>query len=53
MWFMWFSHRRYKSQIPYKLKIYFIVGYEIGCFICEDYNALTKIVYLDNGNGDF
>ena len=53
MWFMWFSHRRYKSQVSCKLKIYFGVGNEIGCFIYEDYNTLTKMVCLDHRSGDF
>ena len=50
---MWFSHRRYKSQVPCKFKTEFVVGDEIGRFICEDYNTSTKMVYLDHGSGDF
>ena len=53
MWFMWFSYRIYKSQVPFKLKIQFVVGDEIGCFMCEYYNTLTKMVCLDHGSGDF
>ena len=48
---MWFSHRRYKSQILYKLRI--LVGDKIGHFICEDYNISTKMICLDHGSGDF
>ena len=53
MWFMWFSHRWYKSQVLCKLRIYFVVGDEIGHFICENYNISTKITCLDHGSGDF
>ena len=34
-------------------KFYFVVDDEIGHFICEDYNILTKIICLDHGSGDF
>ena len=37
----------------YILKMEFIVGDEIGRFICEDYNILTKMICLDHGSGDF
>ena len=30
----------------------FVVGDEIECFICEDYNISTKIIYLDHESGD-
>ena len=53
MWFMWFSYKRYKSQVPCKIKIYFVVGDEIGQFIYENYNASTKMVCLNHGSGDF
>ena len=50
---MWFSHRRYKSQVPCKLKMLFVVGDEIEHFIYEDYKVSTKMVCLDHGSGDF
>ena len=50
---MWFSHRRYKSQVPCKFKTEFVVGDEIGRFIYEDYNTLTKMICFDHGSGDF
>ena len=53
MWFMWFSHRWYKSQVLCKLRIYFVVGDEIGYFICEDYNISITMICLDHGSGDF
>ena len=31
----------------------FVVGDEIGHFICEDYNISTKMICLDHGSGDF
>ena len=31
----------------------FIVGDEIGRFICEDYSILTKMICLDHESGDF
>ena len=31
----------------------FVVSDEIGHFIYEDYNILTKMIYLDRGSGDF
>ena len=34
-------------------KTQFVVGNEIGRFICEDYNILTKMICLDHGGGDF
>ena len=37
-----------------KLKYFwFVVGDEIGCFICEDYNISTNMICLDHGSGDF
>ena len=53
MWFMWFSYKKYKLQVPCKLKIEFVFGDEIERFICKDYNSSTKIVCLDHGSGDF
>ena len=35
------------------LELYFVVGDEIGHFICEDYNISTKMIFLDHGSGDF
>ena len=32
---------------------WFVVGDEIGHFICEDYNISTKMICLDNRSGDF
>ena len=34
-------------------EFYFVVGDEIGHFICEDYNILTKMICLDYGSEDF
>ena len=34
-------------------KSLFVVGDEIGHFICEDYNVSIKIIYLDHGSEDF
>ena len=34
-------------------KFLFVVGDEIGHFICEDYNISTKMICLDHGSGDF
>ena len=31
----------------------FVVGDEIGHFICEDHNISTKMICLDHGNRDF
>ena len=31
----------------------FVVGDEIGHFICENYNISTKMFCLDHGSGDF
>ena len=31
----------------------FIVGDEIGHFICEYYNISTKMIYLNHGSGNF
>ena len=33
-------------------EFWFVVGDEIGHFICEDY-ILTKMICLDHGSGDF
>ena len=49
---MWFSYKIYKSHVPSKVKMYFVVDDEIGCFISEDYNISTKMVYLDHRSGD-
>ena len=35
------------------LEFWFVVSDEIGHFIYEDYNILTKMTYLDHGSGDF
>ena len=57
MWFMWFSHKRYKSQVDISHKFFvnsefkFVIGDEIGHFICEDYNISTKMICLNHGNG--
>ena len=34
-------------------EFWFIVGDEIGHFICKDYNISTKMICLDHGSGDF
>ena len=34
-------------------EFYFIVGDEIGHFICEEYNITTKMTCLDHGSRDF
>ena len=52
MLFTWFSYRRYKSQVLWKLKI-LVRSRWWRHFICENYNISTKIIYLDHGNGDF
>ena len=31
----------------------FVVGDEIGHFICEYYNISTNMICLDHGSGDF
>ena len=45
------------KDINYKffvnLEFLFVVGDEIGHFICEDYNISTKMIFLDHGSGDF
>ena len=45
------------EDIDYKffvnLEFWFIVGDEIGHFICEDYNISTKMIYLDHRSRDF
>ena len=48
---MWFSYRRYKSQVL--SEFWFVVSDEIGHFICEDYNILTKMICFDHGSRDF
>ena len=35
------------------LEFKFVVGDEIGYFICENYNISTKMICLDHGSGDF
>ena len=35
-----------------KLEFWFVVGDEIGHFICEDYNISTKMICLDHRSGD-
>ena len=34
-------------------EFWFVVGDEIGHFICEDYNISIKMICLDHGSGDF
>ena len=34
-------------------EFWFVVGDEIGHFICEDNNISTKMICLDHGFGDF
>ena len=34
-------------------EFWFVVGDEIGYFICEDYNISTKMICFDHGSGDF
>ena len=34
-------------------EFWFVVGDEIGHFICEDYGILTKMICLGHANGDF
>ena len=50
---LWFSHRRYKSQVFYKFRILVRNQWWNWAFIYEDYNISTKIICLDHGNGDF
>ena len=45
MWFMW--------KVIEDINQKFVVGDEIGHFICEDYNISTKMIFLDHGSGDF
>ena len=35
------------------LEFWFVVGDEIGHFICEDYNISIKMICLDYGSEDF
>ena len=35
------------------LEIQFVLGDEIGLFICKNYNISTKMICLDDGSGDF
>ena len=35
------------------LEFWFVVGDEIGHFICEYYNISTKMIYLNHGSGNF
>ena len=35
------------------LEFWFVVGDEIGHFICENYNISTKMICFDHGSGDF
>ena len=46
MWFMW----KVTEDINHK---FFVVGDEIGYFICEDYSISTKMICLDHGSEDF
>ena len=50
---MWFSHKNINHKFFVNLKYYFIVGYEIGLFISEDYNMSIKMICLDHGSEDF
>ena len=43
---MWFSHKRYKSQVLCKFRILVRGWCEIGHFICRDYNISTKMILL-------
>ena len=53
MWFMLKVTEDINHKFFINSEFYFVVGYEIGHFICEDYNISTKIIYLDHGSGDF
>ena len=53
MWFMWKVTEDINHKFFVNSKFRFVVGDEIGHFICEDYNISTKKIFLDHGNGDF
>ena len=53
MWFMWKVTEDINHKFFINLEFLFVVGDEIGYFICEDYNISTKIICLDHESEDF
>ena len=53
MWFMWKVTEDINHKFFVNSEFLFIVGDEIGRFICEDYSISTKMICLDHGSGDF
>ena len=53
MWFMWKVIEDINHKFFVNSEFLFIVGDEIGYFICEDYNISTRMISLDHGSGDF
>ena len=50
---MWLSHKRYKLQILYKLRILVHSQWWNWAFHLWRHNILTKMICLDHGSGDF
>ena len=53
MWFMWKVTEDINHKFFVNSEFEFIVGDEIGHFICEYYNMSTKMICLDHGSGYF
>ena len=53
MWCMWKVTEDINHKFFVNSEFLFVVGDEIGRFICEDYNISTKMICLDHGSGDF
>ena len=53
MWFMWKVIEDINHKFFVNLEFWFVVGDEIGHFICENYNISTKMICFDHGSGDF
>ena len=51
--FMWKVTEDINHKFFVNSEFKFVVGDEIGHFICEDYNISTTIICLDHGSGDF